>query len=204
MQAWLEWLSALPAPLLYGAILIAAFAENLFPPLPADTVVALGAFVAAHNHGSVIGAWAATMLGNLAGAMCMFAIGKRLGLPWLSERFPRVFPPAATQRAAAQFRERGLLGVAISRFFPGIRAVVPPVAGAIGIPPIRAAIAMTAASAAWYGMVCVLAYGAGENADALLARIAVQQKLFAALAAVLVLAIVAVVVWRRRSQKPDV
>jgi 3-polyprenyl-4-hydroxybenzoate decarboxylase len=31
----LNWLGSLPEPLLYGAILLAAFAENIFPPLPA-------------------------------------------------------------------------------------------------------------------------------------------------------------------------
>jgi membrane protein DedA with SNARE-associated domain len=198
MHAWLDWLSALPAPLLYGAILIAAFAENLFPPLPADTVVALGAFVAARGDGSVLGAWAATMIGNLAGAMSMFYIGKRLGIPWLSKRLPRIFPEEATRRVATQFRARGLIAVAISRFFPGVRAVVPPVAGAIGIAPLRAAIAMSLASGVWYAIVCVLAYGAGENADALLDRIAAQQRLFAALAFVVVLGGVALMLWRRR------
>lgn len=202
MHAWLDWLSALPAPLLYGAILVAAFAENIFPPLPADTVVALGAFVAARGNGSVVGAWTATMIGNLAGAMCMFYVGRRLGIPWLSRRLPSVFPEAATQRVAAQFRERGLVAVAVSRFLPGVRAVVPPVAGAIGLAPLRAAIAMTLASGVWYAIVCVLAYGAGENADALLDRIATQQRLAAAIAGGVVLVGVAYVLWRRRRVPP--
>lgn len=199
ISSWLEWLATLPEPLLYGAIIVASFAENLFPPLPADTVVALGAFVAARNDGSVFGAWAATMIGNLGGAMCMFALGRRVGLAWLSDRFPRVFPVEATQRAAERFRERGLVAVAVSRFFPGVRAVVPPVAGAIGVPAIRAAIAMTAASALWYGMVCVLAFQAGENAEVLLARIAAQQRLFAAVAAIVV--VIAAIWWWRRQRK---
>ncbi len=198
IASWLAWLAALPAPLLYGAIVLASFAENLFPPLPADTVVALGAFVAARAHGSVVGAWAATMVGNLAGAMCMFAVGRRVGLAWLSERFPRVFPAETTRKASERFKERGAVAVAISRFFPGIRAVVPPVAGAIGMAPLRAAIAMTIASGAWYGMVCVLAFGAGESADALLARIATQQRLFGVIAGVVVLAIALAWRWRRR------
>src|SRR6187402_1006075 len=116
MHAWLEWLSTLPAPLLYAAIAVAAFAENVFPPLPADTVVALGAFVAARGNGSAFGAWAATMIGNISGAMAMFALGRRIGLQGLIARFPRWFPPEASQRVAARFRERGLVAIVISRF----------------------------------------------------------------------------------------
>ena len=64
----LSWLSTLPEPLLYGALVLAAFAENIFPPLPADTVIALGAFVAARGSGTALGVWTATMLGNLGTA----------------------------------------------------------------------------------------------------------------------------------------
>jgi membrane protein DedA with SNARE-associated domain len=179
MHSWLDWLGGLPSPLLYGAIAIAAFAENIFPPLPADTVVALGAFVAARGSGSALGAWAATMFGNVAGAMSMFALGRRLGIAWFTTRYPKLFPLQATTRVAEGFRDRGVSVLVVSRFLPGVRAVVPPVAGAMGMPPIRAALAMGLASGAWYGVVCWLAFTAGANAEQLLARIATQQRLAA-------------------------
>jgi len=197
MLAWLDWLAGLPAPLLYGAIAIAAFAENVFPPLPADTVVALGAFVAARSAGSAIGVWTATMLGNLIGAMSMFALGRRLGIGWFTTRYPKVFPVEATTRLAKRFRDRGLPVLVVSRFLPGVRAVVPPVAGAMGLQPVPAALAMSLASGAWYGMVCWLAFTAGANADQLLERIAAQQRL-AAIVALGAVAIAAIVLIARR------
>lgn len=203
MTELLAWLSALPAPLLYGAIALAAFAENIFPPLPADSVIALGAFVAARGAGTAFGAWSATMFGNIAGAMCMFAVGRRYGLPWLGKRFPRLFPPDAADRVAERFATQGVLAIVVSRFLPGVRAVVPPVAGALGIGAWRALIAMTLASGAWYGLVCLLAYRAGANADALLARIAGQQRTLA-IGALTLVAIIAVVVWvRHRVQRAN-
>jgi membrane protein DedA with SNARE-associated domain len=189
MTELLAWLTGLPAPLLYGAIALAAFAENIFPPLPADTVIALGAFVAARGAGTAFGAWSATMIGNIAGAMCMFGVGRRYGLPWLGTRFPRLFPPDAADRVATRFATQGVFAVVVSRFLPGVRAVVPPVAGALGIGAWRALVAMTLASGAWYGLVCVLAYRAGANADALLARIAGQQRVMAMGAAAVVVVI---------------
>ena len=201
MQAWLDWLSSLPAPWLYGAIVVAACAENVFPPLPADSVVALGAFAAARSGGSALGAWAATMVGNLVGALAMFALGRRVGISGLSARFPRTFPAEASARVAAQFRKRGLLALIVSRFLPGVRALVPPVAGALGMGVARSAAAMAIASGVWYAIVCGLAFRAGANADALLKQIASQQRLAGAVAAGIILLVAAAFAWRRRNRR---
>lgn len=202
MTEILAWLSSLPEPLLYGALVLAAFAENIFPPLPADTVIALGAFVAARGNGSAIGVWTATMVGNIGGAMLMYGLGHRYGLPWLMQRFPALFPAGATERMTARFKTQGVLAVIVSRCLPGVRAVVPPVAGAMNIGAIRALIAMALASGAWYGLVCVLAFRAGENADALLERIAGQQQAVGLVAAGIVVVTVLVIWWRTRRRRP--
>lgn len=202
MTDLLAWLSSLPEPLLYGALILAAFAENVFPPLPADTVIALGAFVAARGNGSAIGVWTATMVGNIGGAMMMYGLGHRYGLPWLMQRFPSLFPAGATERITERFKTQGLFAVIVSRFLPGVRAVVPPLAGAMGIGAVRAMIAMSLASGAWYGLVCVFAFRAGANADALLRRIAGQQKTVGLVAAAIVVIAVGVTVWRTRRHRP--
>lgn len=198
MNDLLAWLTTLPDPLLYGAILVAAFAENVFPPLPADTVIALGAFVAARGNGTELGVWAATMVGNVGGAMLMYGLGHRYGLPWLMRRFPGVVSPTAADRFAERFKTQGMLAVVVSRFLPAVRALVPPMAGALGIGAIRAAVAMTLASGVWYGLVCLLAFRAGANADVLLARIAEQQRTIGIAAVAIVVLVMAVVWWRRR------
>jgi membrane protein DedA with SNARE-associated domain len=201
MTELLAWLTSLPEALLYGAIIVAAFLENVFPPLPADTVIALGAFVAARGSGTEWGVWLATMVGNVGGAMLMYGLGHRYGLPWLMRRFPAVVSPSAADRFAERFQTQGLFAVMASRFLPGVRALVPPMAGALGIGAVRAAIAMTLASGVWYGIVCVLAFRAGANADQLLARIAEQQRLLAIGAGVLAMVAVAIVAWRTRSSR---
>ena len=193
----LDWLGSLPDPLLYAVIVAAAFAENIFPPLPADTVVALGAFVAARGNGTVLGSWSATMVGNIGGAMTMYWVGWRFGWPWLCLRFPRLANPEAEMRFMASYRKYGIGGLMLSRFLPGVRAVVPPLAGAFRVGALRAFIAMTVASAVWYGIICWLAFNAGANAELLLEKVADQQLLLA-LAAVVALGIVVFVVFVRR------
>ncbi len=201
MNDLLAWLASLPDPLLYGAIVLAAFAENVFPPLPADTVIALGAFVAARGNGTAFGVWTATMVGNVGGALLMYGLGHRYGLPWLMKRFPTMVSPSAADRFAERFKAQGMAAVVVSRFLPAVRALVPPMAGALGIGAVRAAIAMTLASGVWYGVVCVLAFRAGANADALLARIAEQQRLIGVIAVAVVVAVGAVLWWRTRKAR---
>jgi membrane protein DedA with SNARE-associated domain len=88
--------------------------------------------------------------------------------------------------------------LALSRFLPAVRALVPPVAGAVGVPLWSAAAAMTVASAAWYAVVCALAFRAGTNAEALLAAVAQQQRLLGGGAVGLLLMAGALWWWRRR------
>ncbi len=201
MHDLLTWLGTLPEPLLYGAIMLAAFAENVFPPLPADTVVALGAFVAARGNGTAFGAWSATMVGNIGGAMLMFTLGRRFGMPWLQHKFPVVFAGKSSEKFIERFNRQGTFAVVVSRFLPAVRAVVPPVVGAMGMGAVRAVAAMGVASGAWYGLVCWLAFRAGANAEVLLARVAQQQRTIGFVAVGIVVVIGGVIWWRRRSAR---
>ena len=55
----------------------------------------------------------------------------------------------------------------MSRFLPGVRAIVPPVAGALGVGPLRAAVAMGVPSGLWYGAITYAAFTAGGDFEAL-------------------------------------
>ncbi|MCU0615550.1 MAG: DedA family protein [Gemmatimonadaceae bacterium] len=196
MTDLLDWLGTLPSLWLYLVISAAAFAENLFPPLPADTAVALGAFVAARGNGSALGAWAATMIGNLGGAVLMYALGRRLGAPWLAKRLPSLGGEAAEARVRAQYARHGLWALAVSRFIPAVRAIVPPLAGALGVGLGRALVAMSLASALWYGLITWFAFTLGANADVLLDTIGRSQRVLGGIA--LAIAVAAAVYFLRR------
>jgi membrane-associated protein len=130
--------------------------------------------------------------------MLMYGLGHRYGLPWLMKRFPSIVSPTAADRFAERFKTQGMAAVVVSRFLPAVRALVPPMAGALGIGAIRAAVSMTLASGVWYGLVCILAFRAGANAEILLARIAEQQRTIGLAAVAVVVVAIAVVWWRRR------
>lgn len=200
MDGLLAWFSSLPPLALYLALAVTAALENIFPPLPADTIVAFGSFLAARGDASPVAAFLATWTGNIAGAMGMYAAGRRLGAEGLRSRFRWLRGEKGEARLRQFYERNGMLGLFVSRFLPGVRALVPPFAGALKIPPLRAAAVMGIASGIWYAAISVFAYRVGDNWEDLQARIGAFSRT-AAIAAVAV-AILAGTVWlivRRRS-----
>ncbi|MHB1222558.1 MAG: DedA family protein [Gemmatimonadaceae bacterium] len=206
LQSVLDWLTALPPALLYLALFVSSWLENVFPPLPADTIVAFGAFLAAHGEASLFGAFAATWVGNVGGALGMLWLGRRYGTEWLRRRFPllgeRAGDDGASGRIVRLYGRYGVPALFLSRFLPGARALVPPLAGAMYVPVIPAALAISLASALWYGAIAWLAYNVGTRWDDLVARIGSLSRSTAVGAAVIVG--IGVVIWlvrrRRRSE----
>jgi membrane protein DedA with SNARE-associated domain len=192
----LEFLRGLNPLALYAVACVAAAAENVFPPLPSDVVVAFAAFLAAQGRGSALGAFLAVLLGNVAGAMFMYRVGAKFG----AERVLRRFGAAGPQEAKLRdwYGRYGVGAIVVSRFLPGVRAIVPPVAGALRVGAVRAAVAMAIPSGIWYAAITYFAFTAGGNFDALRSRMAAGQKWLAIAAGVLVLG--GLLVWwlRRR------
>ncbi|MCC6927403.1 MAG: DedA family protein [Gemmatimonadaceae bacterium] len=169
LQSLLDWLSALHPATLLAAMAALAAVENIFPPIPADVLVAFGGFLAARNQASPWPAFLAVWLGNVAGALAMYVAGRRLGRAWIARRF-HVAPGGRNEARLAAWHERyGALAFFVSRFLPGVRALVPPMSGALHFPLPGLAIAISAASAIWYGAITWLAFTAGSNWE-LLAR----------------------------------
>lgn len=207
LQSVLDWLTALPPALLYLALFVSSWMENVFPPLPADTIVAFGAFLAAHGEASLFGAFAATWVGNVGGALCMLWLGRHYGTEWLRRRFPglgEVAGGGASNRIVRMYARYGVPALFLSRFLPGARALVPPLAGAMHVPVVPAALAISLASALWYGTIAWLAYNVGTRWDDLVTRIGSLSRTTAIGAAAIVG--IGIAIWlvrrRRRGEVP--
>jgi membrane protein DedA with SNARE-associated domain len=194
----LDWLESLPVAALYACLAIIAGIENIFPPVPADTVVAFGSFLAARGHGTALGAFLSTWVGNVAGAMLMYAVGRHFGADWLEQRMASRGGSDMQRRLERMYGKYGLAAIFMSRFLPGIRAIVPPFAGALRVPPIRAGAMIAIASAIWYGTVTIVAYRLGANWEQATARLAGYQRTIVIVVAVLALLAVAAWLLRRR------
>jgi membrane protein DedA with SNARE-associated domain len=193
------WLTSVPLGTLYAALALVAAIENVFPPIPADSVVALGSFLAARGRGSVFAAFFATWAGNVGSAMLMYAVGRRYGAEKLERRLLGEKGPGAKRRLELLYGRHGVAALFASRFIPGVRALVPPFAGALRVPPLRAGIAIASASTIWYGTVSYLGFTLGGNWQRVLDLITEYGRVLAVTAAALLL--VGLVIWWTRNRK---
>jgi membrane protein DedA with SNARE-associated domain len=199
VEALLQWLAALPPVALYASLAVIAAAENVFPPLPADTVVAVGSFLAARGSGSLIGAAASIWAGNLLGAIGMYFIGRRFGSAALMKRLGGA---EAEVRVAKMYSSYGVWALFVSRFLPGVRAVVPPFAGALKIPLTQVVPAMAVASAIWYGTIAWIGFRFGQNLEQMKQLIGVATRSSGLVAVVIVAFVAGIIWWKRRRGTP--
>jgi len=197
----LNWLGALPSAALYLTLALVAATENFIPPIPADVIVAFGSFLAARSGRSPVPTIIAVVVGNVGGALAMFLLGRRYGADWIRRRLSRVMGEGAEQRVQHMYNQYGLPALFLSRFLPGVRAVVPPLAGAIRVPAAGAIAAIAVASTIWYTTLAILAYRLGSQWDRVVATI----KQFETGAAIIAgaIALIAGAVWfivRRRKR----
>ncbi|HUQ46206.1 MAG TPA: DedA family protein [Gemmatimonadaceae bacterium] len=199
LQSLLAWLTGLPSLVLYLMLALIAAVENVFPPLPSDTVVAFGTWLAARGHGSAIAAFLSTWLGNVAGAAGMYVVGRRHGTAWMRRKFPRLADEKGEARLRSLYSRYGLVALVVSRFIPGVRALVPPFAGALRVPAVPALGAMALASGVWYGFISYLAWKAGSDWDALSGLIGRSGRVVTIVASVI--ALVGGLLWYRHHRR---
>ena len=127
------------------------------PPVPSDAAVALGAFLSSRGLITPFGVFAVTWLSNLAGAAAVYLVARRYGRRLFATGVGRrLLAPRSLAVIEREYLRFGVAGIFISRFLPGIRAVVPPFAGLVGLSAARTLVPMGIASAIWYGGITIL------------------------------------------------
>ena len=135
--------------------------------MPADTAVALGAFLARRGEVSVVPLAALCWLANVGSAAGTYVLARRHGRGFFRDGWGRKIMPPEVMAALEEAYERwGVAGIFLSRFLPGLRAAVTPFAGVAGLPPARALVPAAAASAIWYAFLAFAGYELAGNWDA--------------------------------------
>jgi membrane protein DedA with SNARE-associated domain/uncharacterized tellurite resistance protein B-like protein len=126
--------------------------ENVVPPVPSDAAVALGAFLSHRGLTTPVGVFLVTWTANLLGAAAVYVAARRYGRRlFASQTGRRLLAPRSLALIEREYLRFGTVGIFISRFLPGIRAVVPPFAGLVGLGAWRTLLPMAVASVIWYG-----------------------------------------------------
>jgi membrane protein DedA with SNARE-associated domain/uncharacterized tellurite resistance protein B-like protein len=105
-----------------------------------------------------------TWVANLAGAAAVYFVARRYGRGLFATKLGRrLLAPRSLAVIEREYLRFGVAGIFVSRFLPGIRAVVPPFAGLVGLSPLRTLLPMALASGIWYGSITILGTLIGSN-----------------------------------------
>lgn len=204
----IEWLleivGRVPQWVIYLLLGLGAAAESVFPPLPSDTFVLIGAFLVEQEMLDAGIVLACAWTGNVSAAFGVYALGRRYGrgvftaTPW--GRW--LLRPHQLARLAEFYDRYGLFTIFAVRFVPVFRAIDPVFAGISGLRFWKVAIPLATASALWYGILLLLGMVASRN----LARLfSTFERLHAwlILGAVVLAVVIAIGWWRTRRARRD-
>jgi membrane protein DedA with SNARE-associated domain len=196
-----SWLGDLPLGSLYVTVAVLSAFENFFPPFPSDVVIAFGAFLADRAHGSAFTVFFLGWLGNVGGATVTYSLGRRFGSKAFLRRLEKYAGPMAEDRIKQLHKRYGFWGLFVSRFLPGVRAIVPPFAGAMKLPAPKVILAVASASAVWFGLITLLAFRAGDSWDVVEHYLVRSGKVVSSIAVTIVLLAIGIWLWKRRGKK---
>jgi heme exporter protein CcmD len=205
LDSLLEYLSSVSPSTLYALIGLIAFIEAIFPPMPADVIVALTAFLAARREMNLYATIAIIVGAMSLGSAIVYWVARRYGAEWMHRQLKRFGVDTAERKLEALYGKYGLGALFVGRFIPGLRMFVPPVAGMLRVPFLPAMALMTAASIIWYGMIAALAFRVGSDwevfraaIERLLARVGITAAAFLVLAV-----LIGWTIWRQRKFKKE-
>ena len=196
VDQFLDWVAQLPSVGVYAVLMVLSALENIFPPVPADVAVVLGAFLAQRGVTSPVLLGVLCWAANTASAAGMYFYARAHGRRFFEGGWPqKLMPPEAILALEQAYARHGMLGIFVSRFLPGVRAAVTPFAGIVGMSPARALIPAAAASAIWYAALIVMGMIVGQSWETAKSLVSDANR---ALGIVALIATLVIVIWLRR------
>lgn len=172
LQELLQFVGRTPRWTIYALVGVGAAVENVFPPVPSDTFVLLGAILAEEQVLRFDVVFAVAWGGNVALAMVVYSMGLRYGRTLFETRWgQRLLRPHQLDQLRAFYDRYGAVSVLFSRFFPVFRVIVPAFAGVSRLGFWRTLVPVGLASGLWYGLLLWVGALAARNIPRLVALV---------------------------------
>lgn len=148
---------------LYAFLFFSAVIENLFPPVPGDTITVFGAFLVGTGRLSFSLVFILTTVGSATGFLLLFMFGAFLEREFFLEKDYRFFSAKSILSAEEWFRKYGYYVVAANRFLPGIRSVISLASGISGLSPLKVFLYCNLSAGVWNFIWIYTGYTLGNN-----------------------------------------
>ncbi len=162
-DAFLVYLNAAPPNWIYFFLFLGAFLENIVPPIPGDTLIVFGAYLAGMGVIKVLPAYVVMWVGSAVGCLVVYALAYAKGRDFFLRVEARFFDESKLETAEVWFERYGVRIVIFNRFLPTVRAFVGIVAGIIRMHPVRMVAYVTLGTFLWNSLLVFFGLKVGEN-----------------------------------------
>jgi membrane protein DedA with SNARE-associated domain len=185
----------------YAALLIFGFLEACCIPISSEITFGFAGILAFEGHLNLVLVIVIGSLGELAGSLVSYGVGRIGGRP-LIDRLGKyvLITRKDVDRAERFFAGRGSWAVVVGRMLPVIRAFISIVAGLVGMPVAQFSVFSLVGTVVYATVLSVIGYELGSAWSSISHYISVGGY---AIVALVVLAIVAFIVYRLREVRKE-
>ena len=163
MESFFQHIQQVDPAWAYLLLFASAFVENVFPPIPGDTVTVLGAYLVGAG---VLNFWwvsLATVVGSIAGFMAIYGFAYWLEWKIIERHQPKWVSKSNIDRVETWFRKYGYWIILLNRFLSGARSVISLVAGLSKMKTLPVFVLALISCSVWNGTLIYLGSSIGKN-----------------------------------------
>ncbi len=163
LETLFNFIEQSPPWLVFVTVFLASYVENIFPPIPGDTILIFGAYLVGRGNLSFSMALATTLTGSVLGFMTLYVVGFKYGRGFMYSKTQTWFSPKSLERVERLFEKWGYGVVLINRFLAGLRSVIGLFSGIGKLSIWKVIVLSTISSLFWNGTLIWLGSSIGEN-----------------------------------------
>lgn len=163
LEQTITTLNHLPNETIYFFLFAIAFIEYVFPPIPGDTAMVFGAYLAGTGKLDLLILYILTTLGSIVGFLILFFIGKYYGREFFLKKNYRFFPKESIFQIEKWFQHYGIGLIAANRLLSGARSAISLFAGISNLKVSTITLAALFSSMIWNAILLSGGYYLGEN-----------------------------------------
>ncbi len=158
------WVVQTVGDLGYIGIFVMMFLESSFFPFPSEVAMIPAGYLASKGEMNLLLAWLAGAGGSLAGALFNYALGHKLGRPFL-QKYGRYFflSEESLEKVERFFQKYGAPSTFCGRLVPGVRQYISLPAGIGRMELVSFSIYTFLGAGLWCAVLLALGYTIGEN-----------------------------------------
>ena len=199
---FLVYLNNQPPGWVYFFLFMGAFLENVVPPIPGDTLIVFGAYLAGIGVIQVWPAYIAMYVGSAMGCLLVYGMAYVKGRDFFLRLERRFFDESKIEVAEIWFEKYGIRIVIFNRFLPTVRAFVGIVAGIIRMNPVRMTLYVAIGVFLWNSLLVYFGLMVGENWQLVVTVLRTYNQVVITLVLVVGGAYYGWKYWKRRKSEP--